>query len=110
MPTQSEMGKAFEYAVLSAFYNVLSEDQPVSVIDNTSFKVAKKYYASIDEAAKQKMNTAAKAAFKHIVRLEPQLKTPAEYNPLKVPSSDLCQLFSLVLKANNGSYLIEKRA
>ncbi|MDR2486489.1 MAG: HaeIII family restriction endonuclease [Clostridiales Family XIII bacterium] len=82
MPTQSEMGKSFEYAVLKAIYEQLAEEQPVSKIDNTSLDVARGFYDGIGDDLRAVLDAAAVAAIRHIVRLEPQLVTPAGNTPL----------------------------
>lgn len=82
MSTQTERGKAFEYACLKAFYEFLKDNQAVEMEESSSLIVAKKFYlATADDEAK-KMDAAAKAAVKVIVRLEPQLENPNDNSPL----------------------------
>jgi hypothetical protein len=79
------MGKAFEYSVLKSIYDKLSSNQPVSIVDNSSLIVARNFYDGIGEDIMSKLDTAADAAIRHIVRLEPQLETPANNTPSRVP-------------------------
>jgi hypothetical protein len=79
---QSEMGKAFEYAVLNSIHDQLSYAQEVCIVENSSLKVAKDFNINASSEIQRIMNTAANAAIKHILRLEPQLEQPENNIPL----------------------------
>jgi hypothetical protein len=84
MATQTQTGKAFEYAVLKALYDRLSTGQLVSVTPNSSVNKAQQFYEDLDNLEREKMDAAAGAAGRHIVRLEPQLEYPDGNTPLLI--------------------------
>ena len=84
MPSQSQMGKSFEYAVARSIYESLSGSQAVSICSSPSVAVAAEYYDQIDEAKRSRMRIAAATAIRHIIRLEPQLEFPEGNSPLLI--------------------------
>jgi hypothetical protein len=76
MPSQTEAGKAFEYALLKQSFNHLSDKHSVSVNENSSFHVAENRFKLFSTAEQTKYLKAAAAAIKHIVELEPRLENP----------------------------------
>lgn len=82
MANQTEMGKAFEYACLKAVLGFLEETQEVIVEETTAVNVAKSFYDEAPRAKVVKMDLAAQAAVRVILRLEPQLGHPQNNTPL----------------------------
>lgn len=72
MASQTEKGKAFEYACLKALYERLSQDQVVEVIQDSSFFKAQKFYETLT-SEQANMNLAAQASVRILSRLEPRL-------------------------------------
>ncbi|MCL1807415.1 MAG: HaeIII family restriction endonuclease [Oscillospiraceae bacterium] len=75
-------GKAFEYACLMALYNTLSTKQKVHIEHTQSYKTAQDYFNNISSALKGKLDKAANAAARAVIRLEPQLEYPNGNIPL----------------------------
>lgn len=82
MAVQTEIGKAFEYACLKAFYEFLKDNQAVEMEESSSLSIAKDFYLASESIKIEKMDLAAKAAVRAIVRLEPQLENPNDNTPL----------------------------
>lgn len=82
MAIQTRMGKAFEYACLNSINLELSMQQEVVIEDNSSLNVARDFYNSASKETKEKMDLAANAAIRVILRLEPQLQNPLDNSPL----------------------------
>jgi hypothetical protein len=82
MPTQTELGKAFEYACLNSIYNVLKDNQNVSIQHTEPFQTAKDFYLNSTEGQKVKLDLASSAAIRVIIKLEPQLQSTSIKNPL----------------------------
>lgn len=76
MPTQTEAGKAFEYALLQKSYDLLSEKHEVNIIENSFFYIAKNCFILFPETVQKKYIKAASSAIRHIVELEPRLVNP----------------------------------
>lgn len=76
MPTQTEAGKAFEYALLKQSYKYLSSKHSISVKEDSSFHIAENCFQLFSTTDQAKYLKAAKAAIKHIVELEPRLENP----------------------------------
>lgn len=75
MAIQSKNGKAFEYACLSAFKEFLNNaDNNVEIIYVDAVNIAQNDYESLKIELKNKMDKAAMAAVRVIVRLEPLLQ------------------------------------
>lgn len=82
MATQTQKGKAFEYACLKALYDQLSRDQEVLTEETEAYHTAKVFYEELDAITTNKMDKAARAALKIITRLEPQLENSDGNSPL----------------------------
>ena len=76
MPTQTEAGKAFEFAVLDELHAILSISQNVSIIKNSSFKRAEASNHKFDETEKDKYRLASIVGIHHLIELEPRLDNP----------------------------------
>ena len=79
--TQSETGKAFEYACLMALYEYHSPNQDVRIVMDNSYNTAKGYF---DKAGKKQQDymDGARAAVRVLNRLEPRLTYPENDTPL----------------------------
>lgn len=82
MAGQTQKGKAFEYACLKALNAYLSEKQEVVVEETATLHTAKEFYSELSEKTVEKMDKAANAAVKIILRLEPQLEQADGNTPL----------------------------
>jgi len=79
---QTSNGKAFEYACVLALYNTLSGSQEVNIEKTAPLETAQRFYSETSDALKTKLNKAASAAARVIIRLEPQLEYPENNTPL----------------------------
>lgn len=82
MATQTQKGKAFEYACLKALNEKLGEQQEVHIDSTEAYETAKEFYGELDLEAAEKMDSGAKAAVRIIRRLEPLLDNPDDDTPL----------------------------
>lgn len=82
MASQTQKGKAFEYACLNALLEHLKQNQEVVIDETAAYETAKGFYEELDGKTVTKMDRAAAAATKTIVRLEPQLEHPEGNTPL----------------------------
>ncbi len=82
MTKQIEQGKAFEYACLLCLYESLRHTQSVSIVENESYNIAKRYYEGVGEEMQSSLDQASVAALGAILRLEPRLKHPDGNEPL----------------------------
>jgi len=74
--SQTELGKAFEFACLSAIQKGLKEirtDVGIVVAEDSSYSVAKRSYDGMTEVEQVRMEFASRAAIKMICNLEPRL-------------------------------------
>ena len=76
MPTQTEAGKAFEYALIKQFYDFLSPRHAVELKEDSSFQVAKNCFNLFVLKEQEKYLSAAKVAMKHIIEIEPKVESP----------------------------------
>lgn len=76
MPSQTEAGKAFEYALLIEAYHYLSNTHKVLVKKDSSFAVAENCFRLFNQAIQKDYLSAAEAAITHIVEIEPCLENP----------------------------------
>ena len=77
MTSQTESGKALEYALLEAVRNKTDDGkQQVTVLKDSSYNVAKDAFYSQPADEQNKYSKAAVSAVKHIVTLEPRLENP----------------------------------
>lgn len=70
---QTETGKAFEYALLRAFLEKLKSYTNINVIENESYKTAKKCYESFESKVKGLYDLNASFAVNFLNDLEPRL-------------------------------------
>lgn len=80
MPTQTESGKAFEYAIVQSIYNDISIHHKASLVTDNAYLNAKKCYELHDTNEKEQYNKAANSAITHLVTLEPRLLHPLDKN------------------------------
>ncbi|MEO8210037.1 MAG: HaeIII family restriction endonuclease [bacterium] len=76
MAGQARAGKAFEYALLTKSYSILSLSHTVNIIQNNSYFIAQNAFHSFPEATQNKYMIAAEKGFYHILTLEPRLNHP----------------------------------
>ena len=82
LAVQTERGKAFEYACLKALFDFLKSTQTVVVEETTAVNVAKEFYNKVPLSESEKMDLAAQAAVRVLLRIEPQLGHPQSNAPL----------------------------
>lgn len=82
MAIQTSMGKAFEYACLNSLNLELFKHQKIVLEETSALVTARGFYNNADEETRDKMNLAANAAVRVILRLEPQLQNPLDNIPL----------------------------
>ena len=80
--TQTNNGKAFEYACILSLYTELSASQDVSIIKTQQLQTALNFFKVSSIQLQSKLIRAADAATRVIVRLEPQLQHPNKNIPL----------------------------
>ena len=85
MAKQVQTGKAFEYALLMAFYERLSVLTTVNIIENLSFSNAEKCFSNFSENEQDKYRLNASAAINFLIDLEPRLSND-------INKSDVLQL------------------
>lgn len=76
MPSQTEAGKAFEYALFTEAYNYLSSTYKVLAKNDSSFSIAENCFQLFNNTVQKNYLNAAKAAISHIVQIEPRLENP----------------------------------
>lgn len=82
---QTITGKAFEYAILTEFFNHLKNITQISVVKNAPYTTAKECYYSFDEKEQGKYSLIASFAVNFIKDLEPRLSNG-------ISSNDILQL------------------
>ncbi len=82
MSNQTKQGKAFEYACLKSFKEVLRSSQEVEIVSNSAYLTARNFYYASSTQSISKYDAAAAAATRVILRLEPQLQNPDDNKPL----------------------------
>jgi len=82
MAKQVETGKAFEYALLEAFNERLSVLTNVRIVDNASYKNAKRCFDSFDDIERGKYRLNASAAINLLIDLEPRLQHSTNANDI----------------------------
>lgn len=70
---QTKTGKAFEYALLNAFLERVSQISYLSVLKNSSYLTAKRCYESFNKTDQRAYNLNANSAINFIIDLEPKL-------------------------------------
>lgn len=76
MPSQSQSGKAFEFALINAANNYFYRLVSTSIITDQVYNIARNCYNIYNATAQQRYNRAAVATIRHIVQLEPRLNHP----------------------------------
>lgn len=74
MPSQTEAGKAFEYALFTEAYNYLSTTHTVIARNDSSFLFAQNCFQLFNSTVQRNYLSAANAAISHIVEIEPRLE------------------------------------
>ena len=78
--TQSESGKAFEYALALALYDTIKDKQHIQLNGNNSLKKAQKCFRLFNYQEQENYTQAATNIVNHIMILEPRLKDPISKN------------------------------
>ncbi len=78
--TQTINGKAFEYALLFEFYQILKDKTKVSIIENDPLKTAKRHFDSFKEDEQEKFRHVANCAVTFLIDLEPRLENSINEN------------------------------
>ncbi|MCJ8306550.1 MAG: HaeIII family restriction endonuclease [Nitrosopumilus sp.] len=76
MVTQTQSGKAFEYALLIALQNKVNNGQKIKIQKDNSYKIAKESFESCLSNEQRHYFKAATVAIKHIGTIEPRLENP----------------------------------
>jgi hypothetical protein len=82
MATQTQSGKAFEYALITAAENLLSASVTVTVLHDAAYNTAFACYNLFNGTQKGAYSRAALAAITQLVNLEPRLIHPAGNNDI----------------------------
>lgn len=82
MANQTQRGKAFEYACLYALKQSLEINQEVIIEKSAALDVALNFYSQLNDKLSANLKSAAQAAVRIILRLEPQLLNPCKNVPL----------------------------
>ena len=80
MPTQTQSGKALEYALTISLFNKIKTCQDVELVMDSLYKNAQECFNVFDENEKQQYRIASEVAIKHIWDLEPRLSKPLTKN------------------------------
>lgn len=74
MTSQVKSGKAFEFTLLNALYDILREkNMDVNVVDSSSLSHAMSYYAECSKAERKAFDDSAKIAAAFFPDVEPML-------------------------------------
>lgn len=76
MPSQTQAGKAFEFALLIEANMCLSKSYNIELKEDSSFEIAKNCFNLFNSKEKEKYIKAANTAIKHILDIEPRLENP----------------------------------
>ena len=74
MPTQTQAGKAFEFALFSALVNYLQRFQTINPVKDSVYDVARNCYHVFSDKEKYRYDLAAQVVPPHLVKLEPRLE------------------------------------
>ncbi len=80
--TQTERGKAFEYACLKALNIHLKDFQETEIVQTSALKVAEKFYNGLNENIRHNLDLGALSTIKILAGMEPQLENPLTNTPL----------------------------
>lgn len=73
MATQTKTGKAFEYSLLDELYHRLRSQTKVLVIENDSYKIAKRFFEEFNGDIKSSYRINSSAAINFLLDIEPRL-------------------------------------
>ncbi|MDH5163918.1 HaeIII family restriction endonuclease [Heyndrickxia oleronia] len=73
MPTQTQNGKALEFAFLKSLEKTLSNQTNVMVINSPQLRTTQTNYLSLPQETQQRMSAGADAGINTIIQLEPRL-------------------------------------
>lgn len=82
MPSQTETGKAFEYALLNEIYELLGSHQTITIREDNSFNIARNCFEQFNDDEQTNYQRAALAAVRHLLELEPRLENPLDSRDL----------------------------
>lgn len=82
MAIQTKNGKAFEYATLASLQSHLMHNQQVNIQHTAALETAQQFYQNSAPAIRADMDSAANAAIRVLLKMEPQLENPYENTPL----------------------------
>ena len=68
------MGKAYEFACVSALEKVLERIRPIEIVENSSLDVAKNRYNELPKEKQEQMLKSAIAGIKIIIEMEPKIE------------------------------------
>lgn len=88
MANQTVKGKAFEYACLKAFKDIIDLNQEVIIVENSAYDNAKLFFDSSSLDQKDILYKAGIAAVRVLLRLEPRLSELVPSNPLLMKLQD----------------------
>ncbi len=71
--TQTQYGKAYEYACLISLEQSVKPVRPVTIIDSSSLKVAKNYWESLPAEIRKTMAASSLAGAKALISMEPKI-------------------------------------
>lgn len=77
---QTSYGRAFEYSCIKSLEKVIGPHRPVSIINNISLSTAKAHWDDTPGDVKAKMDQAAEAGTKTLLKLEPRVTTDGKDN------------------------------
>lgn len=85
MPDQTQTGKAFEYALLQAFYERLSPITPTDIIDSAPYQTARRCFELFGEVEKGAYRLVSSAAVNFLMDIEPRLsRAVSEHDTLQL--------------------------
>lgn len=81
---QTKNGKAFEYATLVSLQSHLMNNQQVIIEHSPALETAHQSYQNAGGTLRVDMDSAANAAIRVLLRMEPQLENPCGNTPLRL--------------------------
>lgn len=78
MPTQTETGKAFEYALITSLSEKICNEQNVILQENEPYRTVQEKYQSFNQTQRQIYTNAANVAVNHLLLVEPRLMNSAD--------------------------------
>lgn len=80
MPSQTEAGKAFEFALFTEANNYLSGTHKVLAKNDNPFSIAENCFRLFNSSTQSNYLSAARSAIAHIAEIEPRLENPVSEN------------------------------